>query len=101
MLVEFTAPLWIWHSQNSKGAAGSWYFVTLPEDQSAVIRMAAPPRGSGSVRVKAAIGESGWQTSIFFDRKRNAYMLPVKVEIRRAEGLEAGKPAEVRLRLDL
>ncbi|MFM8749671.1 DUF1905 domain-containing protein [Rhabdaerophilum sp.] len=99
MLVRFTAPLWLWQGK------GAWHFITLPEDESQVIRMAVPRggqnRGWGSVRVTATIGESRWQTSIFPDTKRNAYLLPIKAEIRRAESLSVGEAVEVSLSLDL
>ena len=95
MLVHFTAPLWLWQGK------GAWHFITLPEDESQVIRMAVPRRGWGSVRVTAAIGESRWQTSIFPDTKRNAYLLPIKADIRKAEALAVGEAVEVRLNLDL
>ena len=99
MLIHFTAPLWLWAGK------GAWHFITLPEDESQVIRMAVTRggqnRGWGSVRVTASIGESRWQTSIFPDAKRNAYLLPVKADIRKAEGLSAGEAVEVRLSLDL
>lgn len=99
MLVQFTAPLWLWQGK------GAWHFITLPEDESQVIRMAVPRggqnRGWGSVRVTATIGESRWQTSIFPDTRRNAYLLPIKAEIRRAESLSVGEAVEVSLSLDL
>ncbi|OYU46940.1 MAG: hypothetical protein CFE31_19050 [Rhizobiales bacterium PAR1] len=95
MVFTFTAPLWLW---NGKGA---WHFVTLPQDESSIIRMAVPRRGWGSVRVKARVGEAVWSTSIFPDSKAGAYLLPVKAEIRNAEGLAVGEPVTVTLSLDL
>ncbi|MCA3513139.1 MAG: DUF1905 domain-containing protein [Methylobacterium sp.] len=99
MKLHFTAPLWLWAGK------GAWHFITLPEDESQVIRMAVPRggqnRGWGSVRVTATIGESRWQTSIFPDTGRNAYLLPIKAEIRRAESLSVGEAVEVSLSLDL
>lgn len=97
MLVRFTAPLWLWQGK------AAWHFITLPEDESQVIRLAVPRGGRnwGSVRVTATIGESRWQTSIFPDTRRNAYLLPVKADIRKAEGLTVGATVDVRLSLDL
>lgn len=95
MKITFTAPLWLW---NGKGA---WHFVTLPVDDSQIIRMAVPRRGWGSVRVKARIGETSWATSIFPDSKSGAYLLPVKAEVRKAEGIAPGDAVEVALSLDL
>jgi len=95
MHITFTAPLWMW---NGKGA---WYFITLPEDYSGIIKLAVPRRGWGSVRVKAQIGESAWNTSIFPDTKRNAYLLPVKADIRKAENLSQGDDVTVTLWVDV
>lgn len=95
MILTFTAPLWLW---NGKGA---WHFVTLPVDDSQIIRMAVPRRGWGSVRVKARIGETSWATSIFPDSKSGAYLLPVKADVRKAERLAPGDAVGITLSLDL
>lgn len=95
MVITFTAPLWLW---NGKGA---WHFVTLPVDDSQIIRMAVPRRGWGSVRVKARIGETSWATSIFPDSKSGAYLLPVKADVRKAVGLTPGDAVGITLSLDL
>lgn len=95
MQIAFTAPLWLW---NGKGA---WHFITLPQDDSAIIRMAVPRRGWGSVRVRARIGETEWATSIFPDTKAGAYLLPVKADVRKAERLLVGEEVTVAISLDL
>ncbi len=95
MQITFTAPLWLW---NGKGA---WHFVTLPVDESQIIKMAVPRRGWGSVRVKARIGGTAWATSIFPDSKSGAYVLPVKADVRKAEDIEQGDAVEVSVSLDL
>lgn len=68
-------------------AIGGWYFVTLPEDESDVIKdlHGRGRRGFGSVRVEVTVGGSTWKTSIFPDKKAGAYILPLKAEIRRKE----------------
>ena len=62
-MIRVTSLVWIW-----KGGEGSgrWYFVTVPEEESNDIRAHAfgNPRGFGSVRVEAKIGEVGWRTSV-------------------------------------
>ncbi len=89
---RFTAELWRWEAQ------GAWFFVTVPARESAVIReRPRPPRGFGSVRVKATIGSTTWSTSVFPDSTRGAYVLPVKKAVRRAEDLEEGDDAAVLL----
>ncbi|WP_035865624.1 DUF1905 domain-containing protein [Cryptosporangium arvum] len=97
MIVTFDAELWIWEARRDE----SWTFVSLPEDASDDIRdlTAGLERGFGSVRVRARIGLSTWTTSIFPDRKRGAYVLPVKRAIRTAQSLEAGDTTTVEVEL--
>ena len=55
--------------------------------------------GFGSVRVHAAIGTSTWTTSIFPDSVRNAYVLPIKRDIRKAQALDPGDVATLTVEL--
>ena len=71
----------------------SWVFVTLPEDVSDDIEEVGEPRGFGSVRVRVRLGETEWSTSLFPSRSAGAYVLPVKKQVRRAAGVEAGDTA--------
>jgi uncharacterized protein DUF1905 len=95
--VEFDAELWIWSARRDE----SWTFVTLPADASEQIRhlTGGRRRGFGSVRVRATIGASTWQTSIFPDSTRNAYVLPIKKAVRKAQHLDAGDAATVLVEL--
>ena len=95
-MIVFTSLLWIWKAQ----AAGRCYFVTVPDEQSAEIKAQAfaSPRGFGSVRVEAAIGDVVWRTSVF-PLNGGGYILPIKAKVRRDAGISAGD--EVTVRLDL
>ena len=97
MIVVFDANLWIWDARRGD----SWTFVTLPSGASEEIRDLTDGlrRGFGSLRVRAAIGGSTWTTSIFPDSARNAYVLPIKRDIRRAEDLNPGDVATVTVEL--
>jgi hypothetical protein len=90
---QFDAELWLYEGD------AAWHFITLPEDISDQIdaRATGPRRGFGSVRVRVTIGATTWTTSVFPDSKRGAYVLPVKAEVRRREGLAAGARATVNL----
>ena len=92
---EFTSELWIHQGE------GAWYFVTLPHDVSDDIeaRTADTRRGFGSVRVRVTVGDTTWATSVFPDSKREAYILPVKKAVRKAEGIDDGDDVTVRLAL--
>lgn len=91
---EFDAEVW------EHDGPGGWHFVSLPEAVADTIDSlfdGAPRRGFGSVRVRATVGSTAWSTSIFPDRKRGTFLLPVKKAVRAAEGLAAGARPTVRI----
>jgi hypothetical protein len=91
---EFDAELWVWESSPDNTA---WVFLTVPEDETEEIRLrSGPPRGFGSVRVEVTVGTTTWRTSVFPEKTRG-FVLPVKKAVRRAESLEVGDSARVRL----
>jgi hypothetical protein len=96
-MIAFTSLLWIWKGSD---AAGRWYFVTVPEEQSAEIKAHAfgNPRGFGSVRVEATIADVVWRTSVF-PLNRGGYLLPIKAEVRRKADLAVGDEVSVALEL--
>ena len=95
-MIAFTSQLWIWKGE----AAGRWYFVTVPEEQSVKIRAHAlgSPRWFGSVRVESTIGEVTWRTSVF-PLNSGGYVLPVKAEVRRKANIAVGDEVSVSLEL--
>jgi hypothetical protein len=70
----------IWRSSPD----GGWYFVTVPTAISNEIRSTLKwaEEGWGRLKVQTAIGEFKWDTSIWFDTKKNAYLIPLKSEAR-------------------
>ncbi len=77
--------------------SGAWYFVTIDEKTTTKIKaMPRPKKGWGSVRVKATIGKTTWETSIF-PSKEGAYLLPVKAGVRKAEDIFEGETIKVLL----
>jgi hypothetical protein len=96
-MITVTSLLWIWKGSD---AAGRWYFITVPEEQSDEIRAHAfgNPRGFRSVKVEATIADVTWRTSVF-PLNSGGYLLPVKAEVRRKAGIGAGD--EVTVELDL
>lgn len=87
---RFTAELWF-HSE----LPGAWCFATLPLDVADEIRAASERRGFGSVRVRAVIGETQWNTSVFPDTKTGSFLLPVKAAVRREQQLDGGDTVPV------
>ena len=96
-MITVTSLLWIWQGS---GAAGRWYFITVPEEQSAEIKAHAfaSPRGFGSVKVEARIGEVIWRTSVF-PLNSGGYLLPLKAEVRRKANIGAGDQVTIELEL--
>ena len=92
--IEATGPVWQWRAGESPGG---WFFLTVEGQAAMEIRYAALGRtgGFGSVRVTARIGGTEWRTSLFPDRKSGGYVLPLKAEVRKREGLEAGQDVTV------
>jgi hypothetical protein len=80
---------------------GAWYFVSLPLDIADDIRAKHGPHASGfgSIKVEAAVGSTRWATSLFPDKTRGTYLLPIKKAVRAAENLGPGDQATVNLRI--
>ncbi|MGH3367326.1 MAG: DUF1905 domain-containing protein [Nocardioidaceae bacterium] len=90
----FRATIW----EHARDEPGSWHFLTLPAELSEDITLEAGPRkGFGSIRVLVSIGATTWRTSLFPDAAAGAFVLPVKQQVRRAEGLRASSTYEVTL----
>lgn len=67
-----------------------WHFLTIPKKQSEEIKetFAKKARGWGSLPVEVKLGKMVWKTSIFPDKKSGTYLLPLKAEVRRKEGVD-------------
>lgn len=94
---EFTmrARVWIY-----PGMAG-WHFVTLPKKPSARIKQqfATVRRGWGSLPVIAKVGKTSWKTSIFPAKESEAYVLPLKADVRKKEKIVAESHITIRLQI--
>lgn len=95
--VTVSGPVWIWRAEPP--AKGSWHFLTISGEAAEAIRGAAGGRsgGWGSVRVTATIGTTRWQTSLFPSKQMGGYMLPLKADVRKREGVNEGDVIEVSL----
>jgi hypothetical protein len=95
---SFTGKCWLWQGK------GAWHFITLPQDKSEEIKFfslnnSAKKRGWGAVRVIASIGNTDWETSIFPYKKEQAYILPLKAEIRKKEKVIQNTDVTVKLKI--
>ncbi|SIN59588.1 protein of unknown function [Parasphingorhabdus marina DSM 22363] len=101
-----TNELWTWTSENRRG---NYHFLSVPDDIEKEIRTHAAvrrlelglptKRGWGAVKVEATIGKTVWQTSMFPGIDENAYVLPVKASVRKAEGIVVGNKVSCKLEL--
>jgi hypothetical protein len=91
---KFTAK--IFHYSTSADMVG-WTIVLLPKKMANEIRenLKHLEEGWGRMKAIAKIGNSEWQTSIWFDKKHETYILPVKAEIRKKEKIELDKESEI------
>jgi hypothetical protein len=89
----FTAKLWLYDGQ------AAWHFVTLPKGLAAELKgfFAGERRGFGSLPVEVTVGKTTWRTSIFPDSKSGSYVLPVKAQVRKAEGLREGQRVQIKI----
>jgi hypothetical protein len=83
---EFSAVIWQY------SAPGGWYFVTLPGKLAKEIRknLQWQEEGWGRLKAVAKVHDYNWQTSIWFDKKYDSYLLPIKAEIRKKFNLQNG-----------
>jgi hypothetical protein len=88
---QFSSKLW------QVAESGGWYFVSLPKKLSEEIRInfKTEEEGWGRLRATAQIGNTTWKTAIWFDTKRNLYLLPVKADVRKKENLVIDKTINV------
>jgi len=95
------APLWRWTGANGV----SWYFISVTGEAGDALAADALMRrleygrakGFGSVKVRAAIGDTVWTTSVFPSKETGGYILPVKAPVRKAEALAEGDEVELSL----
>lgn len=81
----FIEKCWLWTADKA-----AWHFVTVPKNHSEEIKFFTDNhfgkrRGWGAVRVTVTIGSSEWQTSIFPSKSLDAYILPIKADVRKKE----------------
>lgn len=91
----FDALLW-----KSEGPGG-WHFVSLPPEMSSEIRLHFQNEEQGWGRLSAAVtlGAIAWESALWFDTKRNTYLLPIKTEIRKKAGLTVGTTLSLVVRI--
>ncbi len=92
---QFSGKVWR-HSPN-----GGWYFVSLPKMMSKEIRntLQWQEEGWGRMKAIAKINEVEWNTSIWFDKKNEIYLLPLKADIRKKAQLTLDLKIDVSIKV--
>ncbi|TAJ13715.1 DUF1905 domain-containing protein [Patescibacteria group bacterium] len=88
----FKAKLWIYPGNTA------WHFVTINKVLAKKInddRM-EPRGGWGSIPMTVSVGDTVWDTSIFWS-KDGTFLLPIKNEVRKKEGIYADDTVHVTL----
>jgi hypothetical protein len=93
MVIEFEGIIFYW-----RGPA-PYIFVAVPEEPSRNIKAisAVVTYGWGVIPVRARIGGTEWTTSLF--PKDGRYLVPIRVSVQKAEGLEEGDTVAIRLEI--
>jgi len=84
---KIKSKIFLWY-----GDKASWHFLGIPKNEARQIKdkFGKKRRGFGSIPVQVTLGKTSWRTSIFPDSKTETYILPLKLSVRRAEGLYDG-----------
>lgn len=83
-----------------RGPAPFYYLPTPAEVSDDILELA--PRltyGWGVIPVQVRIGATTWSTSLF--PREGGYLVPLKVAVRRAEGIDVGDVVQARLEVSL
>jgi hypothetical protein len=88
---HFSGKVWVYDG------ASTWHFVSLPKEISFEIRKLVgwQEEGWGRLKTQVKIGNSVWDTSIWFDSKLQTYLLPLKAEIRKKENVKIDQIIEI------
>jgi hypothetical protein len=91
MDLTFSGEVWYWRGPSP------YHFVRVPDEECEHLHDVAADvtYGWGMIPVRAQIGATRWETSLF--PKDGAYLVPLKDVVRRAEGIEAGDTVTVGL----
>jgi hypothetical protein len=94
VILQFSGEIIYW-----RGPA-PFHFVMMPAQESVELQASAAELtyGWGCIPARGRIGETAFTTALF--PRDGSYAVPVKVAVRRAEGLELGDVVSVRLEFE-
>lgn len=102
--IEVETELLMFRSETSNSAGG---YIRISGAAADAIRIAAMTgqwadgrRGNfGSAKVTATIGGTSWPNAVFPEKGGDGWYMPVKLAVRKAEGLTEGDRVTVRIEL--
>ncbi|WDF71336.1 DUF1905 domain-containing protein [Novosphingobium sp. KACC 22771] len=94
--ITFSGRVWVWQARSGERSM-RWFFVSIEGEAAAEIKLASLglTAGFGSLPVRVRIGATAWRTSVFPQRETGGWLLPLKADVRKREGLEEGSEVEV------
>lgn len=89
---KITSKVYLW-----PGSLAAWHFLGVPKQESMQIKetFGKNHRGFGSLPVTVTLGKTTWNTSLFPDSKSSMYVLPLKAQVRKVEGVYDGDVVSV------
>jgi len=80
---------------------GGWHFVNLNRRDSELVRQwpLAKTVAWGYVRVKASVGHTTWDTTLF-PGKGGIYMIAIKAAVRKKENIQLGDVVQIKIGLE-
>ncbi|HXF84047.1 MAG TPA: DUF1905 domain-containing protein [Anaerolineales bacterium] len=95
MNFEFSGKIFHW-----RGPA-PYLFVAVPPEQSGEIRAISRlvTYGWGVIPVRVQIGKTEWKTSLF--PKDGRYLVPIRMNVQKAENLKEGDTVKIRLEIHI
>ncbi len=78
---SLTSQVWLY-----PGLSG-WHFISIPKEQGGKIREKYRHlhKGWSSLPIEIYLGKTRWNTSMFWSKDAQSYILPLKAEVRRKE----------------
>ena len=92
-MINFSLKTHIWQWSGDM----PWHFVTISKADTEKLRAAFPC--AAMVKVEARIEDIEWLTSLFYSREGQAYIMPIKKDIRQKLGLFHGEEVEVSIKV--
>jgi hypothetical protein len=91
---KMKSEVWLYPS-----AMAAWHFISVSKKHAEDIkkRFGGNAKGWGSLPVIVTIGKTKWKTSIFPDKKSGTYLLPLKADVRKKEGIFKGDKIEFKI----